>query len=109
MPETMIKLFCWIFGDREPFSVKISPDETVDELKKAIVANKPNRLQGIDADSLCLWKKEVTKEEKNGLQLSDLNDGDELDATLDIGDYFEEAPPKRKIHIIVKIPETKGK
>jgi len=109
MPETIIKLFCWIFGDREPFLVKISPDETVDELKKAIVANNPNRLQGIDAVSLRLWKKEVTEEEKDGLQLSDLNDGDELRATLDIGDYFEEAPPKRKIHIIVKIPETKGK
>ena len=57
MPETMIKLFCWIFGDRELFAVKISPDETVFDLKKAIVAEKPNRLQGIDADSLCLWKK----------------------------------------------------
>jgi hypothetical protein len=109
MPETMIKLFCWIFGDRELFAVKISPDETVFDLKEAIVTKKPNRLQGIDADSLRLWKKEVTEEEKDGLQLSDLNDGDELRATLDIGDYFEEAPPKRKIHIIVKIPETKGK
>ena len=109
MPETMIKLFCWIFGDPKPFSVKISPDDTVYDLKKAIVTEKPNRLQGIDADSLRLWKKEVTEEEKDGLQLSDLNDGDELRATLDIGDYFEEAPPKRKIHIIVKIPETKGK
>jgi Crinkler effector protein N-terminal domain len=57
MPETMIKLFCWIFGDRELFAVKISPDETVFDLKKAIVAEKPNRLQGIDADSLRLWKK----------------------------------------------------
>ena len=37
MPETMIKLFCWIFGDPKPFPVKISPDETVGDLKKAIV------------------------------------------------------------------------
>ena len=96
MPETMIKLFCWIFGDRQLFAVKISPDETVFDLKKAIVNEKPNRLQGIDADSRRLWKKEVTEEEKDGLQPSDLNDGDELRATLDIGDYFEEAPPPQK-------------
>ena len=52
MPETMIKLFCWIFGEGKSFPVKISPDETVGDLKEAIVAKKPNRLQGIDAVSL---------------------------------------------------------
>ena len=108
MPETMIKLFCWIFGDRKSFPVKISPDETVGDLKEAIVAKNPNRLQGIDAVSLRLWKKEISDEEKDGLQLSDLNDNDELDATFQVDDYFECTPPKRKIHIVVRTPESTG-
>jgi Crinkler effector protein N-terminal domain len=108
MPETMIKLFCWIFGDRKSFPVKISPDETVGDLKKAIVAENPNRLQGIDAVSLRLWKKEISDEEKDGLQLSDLNDNDELNETFQVDDYFECTPPKRKIHIVVRTPESTG-
>ena len=102
MPETMIKLFCWIFGDPKTFPVKISPDETVGDLKKAIVTQKPNRLQGIDADSLRLWKKEISNEEKDGLQLSDLNDNDELNEMHKVGYYFGYTPPEMKIHIVVR-------
>jgi hypothetical protein len=105
MPETMIKLFCWIFGDRDVFAVKISPDETVFDLKKAIVAELPNALH---AKSLHLWKKEVTEEEKDGLQLSDLNDKDELRATYKVGHYFGYTPPEMKIHIVVRTPESTG-
>jgi crinkler effector protein len=108
MPETMIKLFCWIFGDPKPFSVKISPDETVDDLKKAIVTVNPNRLQGIDAVSLRLWKKEISNEEKDGLQLSDLNDNDELNEMHKVGYYFGYTPPEMKIHIVVRTPESTG-
>ena len=102
MPETMVKLFCWIFGDPKPFPVKISPDETVGDLKKAIVTENPNRLQGIDAVSLRLWRKDISAAEKDGLQLSDLNDNDELDETFQVDDYLECTPPKRKIHIVVR-------
>jgi len=35
-----------------------------------------------------------------------LNDGDELLATREIGDYWTEKPPKRHIHVIVESPET---
>ena len=96
----MIKLFCWIFGDPKPFPVKISPDETVGDLKEAIVAKNPNRFQGIDAVSLRLWKKEISDEEKDGLQLSDLNDNDELCATYQVDDYFEctYSPEKEDTH-----------
>jgi Crinkler effector protein N-terminal domain len=108
MPETMIKLFCWIFGDEKSFPVKISPDETVGDLKEAIVAKKPNRLQGIDADSLRLWKKEISDEEKDGLQLSDLNVNDELNEMHKVGYYFGYTPPEMKIHIVVRTPESTG-
>ncbi|GBC47068.2 hypothetical protein GLOIN_2v1736381 [Rhizophagus irregularis DAOM 181602=DAOM 197198] len=35
-----------------------------------------------------------------------LNDGDELLATREIGDYWTEKPPKRNIHVIVSPPEA---
>jgi hypothetical protein len=52
-----ITLFCWILGvsDR-PFSVTIEDNRTVDDLKKAIVKEKPNAFTNVDPDQLTLWK-----------------------------------------------------
>ena len=105
----MMTLFCWVFGDPQPFSVKISPEKTVDELKEAIVAKKPNRFQGIDADVLNLWKKIITTSDIKTFQLSDLNEEDELDETWRIVKYFKEAPEEEKIHVIIKAPSIEGK
>src|SRR5467141_3225680 len=102
--DTMI-LFCWVCGDTQPFPVEISPEKTVGELKKAIVAEKPNRFRGIDANLLNLWKKIILECDKNKLQLSDIKDEDELHVTWTVSDYFEEAPQKKSIHIIIKAPE----
>ena len=54
------------------------------------------------------WKKEVTEEEKDGLQLSDPNDKDELCAMYKVGHYFGYTPPEMKIHIVVRTPESTG-
>jgi hypothetical protein len=50
-------LFCWVFDDPRAFPIDIGPEKTVGELKKAIVAENPNRFRGIDAYLLNLWKK----------------------------------------------------
>jgi crinkler effector protein len=98
-------LLCWVFGDPERISVEISPEKTVDELKDAIFAKKPDRFRGIDAYLLVLWKKIIPVRDLNRLHQSDLKDEDELDATWTIGKYFEEAPQKEGIHIVIKVPE----
>ena len=49
-------LYCCIYGDMNPFPVQISRQKTVRQLKEDIVAKKPDWFQGIDADSLKLWK-----------------------------------------------------
>jgi Crinkler effector protein N-terminal domain len=57
IPIRTIKLFCWILGvSNNAFSVKIEDNETVSDLKKAIVTEKPVTFADIDADQLELWK-----------------------------------------------------
>ena len=73
----------------------------VDELKQAIVAKKPNRFRGIDADDLVLWRKFIVSRERGSLQASELRAEDLLDAADEIRDYFEAAVPKNHIHIVI--------
>jgi Crinkler effector protein N-terminal domain len=55
-PIRIIKLFCWILGvSNAAFSVKIKDNETVDDLKKAIVKENPVTFAAIDAYQLTLW------------------------------------------------------
>jgi len=87
-------LICWVCGDPHSFPIEISPEKIVGELKKAIVAEKPNRFRGIDADVLNLWKKIIPTSDRKRLQPSDLKEEDELDETWRIGKYFEELKQK---------------
>jgi hypothetical protein len=46
-----MKLFCWIIGESSsPFAVNLKNDDTVYDLKKEIIKEKPHALDGIDAD-----------------------------------------------------------
>ena len=57
-PPQLITINCWVLSDRPEsvFPVKIAPEESVGTLKKAIREEKKNKLRGIDADALDLWK-----------------------------------------------------
>ena len=101
-----ITLFCLVKGNTtaNAFSVKISREEPISELKKAIKAEKQNDFAGVDADKLRLWKKEIPDDQDDLLSNLILNDEPELLATREIGDYWTEKPPKRHIHVIVKLP-----
>ena len=52
-----ITLLCLVKGNTlaNAFSVKISREEPISELKKAIKAEKQNDFAGVDADRLKLW------------------------------------------------------
>lgn len=77
---------------------------TIDELKKAIIAEKPNGFQGIDADSLVLWKMVVRPKEAKNLKDSDLDGDNALDETWKVLDYFGQDPAEKCIHIVVRTP-----
>jgi hypothetical protein len=56
-PACTIKFFCWVVDVSDNlFSIKIDNNLTVDELKKAIVKEKPNAFLTVDADELMLYK-----------------------------------------------------
>src|SRR5436190_20552548 len=101
-----ITFLCLVKGNTlaNAFSAKISREEPISELKKAIKAEKQNDFAGVDADRLKLWKVTIPDDQDDLLSKLTLNDGDELLATREIGNYWTEKPPKRHIHVIVKLP-----
>ena len=101
-----ILLICWVYGDMNPFPVEIRRQKIVDQLKEAIVAKQPNRFEGIDADSLKLWKVEIPDDDDDAVKQNfEFKASDILRPGLEIGDYFEGNLPKRRIHIIIRAPE----
>ncbi|PKY31775.1 hypothetical protein RhiirB3_531762 [Rhizophagus irregularis] len=89
------------------FSVKISRDEPVSELKKVIKAEKQNDFAGVDADKLRLWKVEIGGDHLDDpLKNLTLNDNNELSAINEIGDYWTEKLPKKHIHVLVEPPAS---
>src|SRR3954470_2003839 len=101
-----ITLFCLVKGNtsEDAFSVKISRDEPVSELKKAIKAEKAPEFDNFPADRLKLWKVTIPGDQDDQLRNLILQDSDELSAINDIGDYWPTSPPKKHIHVIVKLP-----
>jgi len=55
METNTIKLFCWVHGDQSSFPIMICRDETIGDLKKAIVAEEPNSFRSIDSGQLELY------------------------------------------------------
>ena len=101
-----ITLLCLVKGNTtaSAFPVDINKDQLVGHLKEAIKAKKHKTFHDVEADELKLWKKEIPDDQDDLLSNLTLNDGDELLATREIGDYWAEKPPKRHIHVIVKLP-----
>src|ERR1051325_9690413 len=101
-----ITLLCLVKGNTtaNAFSVKISRDEYISELKKVIKEEKQNDFAGVDADKLKLWKVEIHGDRNDHLRNISLKDSDELVAINDIGDYWSEKPPQKHIHVIVEPP-----
>ena len=88
----------------ECFPVNIEKDQLVGHLKKAIKAEKQNDFAGVDADRLKLWKVTIPSDHDDQLRNLILQDSDKLLAINDIGDYWPTSPPKKHIHVIIKLP-----
>ena len=101
-----ITLLCLVKGNTtaNAFPVDIDKDQLVGHLKKVIKAEKQNDFAAIDADRLKLWKVTIPGDQDDQLRNLILQDSDELLAINDIGDYWTTSPPKKHIHVIVKLP-----
>jgi hypothetical protein len=85
------------------FSVKISRDEPISELKKAIKAENVQTFANIDAKDIKLWKVEIPDNHDDQLSNLSLQDQNKPLATREIEDYWSEKPHKWHIHVIVKL------
>ena len=103
-----ITLLCLVKGNTlaNAFSVKISREEPISELKKAIKAEKQNDFAGVDADRLKLWKVTIPGDQDDQLRNLILQDSDELLAIRKISKYFPDSPPEEHIHVLVSPPEA---
>ncbi|GET63117.1 kinase-like domain-containing protein [Rhizophagus irregularis DAOM 181602=DAOM 197198] len=100
-----ITLLCLIKGNTtaSAFAVDIDREKLVSHLKDAIKEKKQNDFAGIDADRLKLWKVSIPGDQDDQLRNLILQDSDEMLAINDIGDYWPISPPKKHIHVIVKL------
>jgi hypothetical protein len=103
-----ITLFCLVKGNtsENAFSVKISRDEPISELKKVIKAENAQTFANIDAKDLKLWKVPISDDHDDQLRNLSLEDSDELLAIRKISKYFPDSPPEECIHVLVSPPES---
>ncbi|KAK3811659.1 MAG: hypothetical protein J3R72DRAFT_463131 [Linnemannia gamsii] len=109
MANSRINLFCVVDGEPQlkAFSVKVTPADTVDDLKDLIKAKNPATFDGVDAKDLALWLASVpvaTANKHNPVVLSKIRSPTELYPTQEISDVFRGKLPKDTIHIIVRRP-----
>src|SRR5271170_2109070 len=101
-----ITLFCLVKGNTtaNAFEVDIEKDKSISHLKKVIKAEQPQTFANVDAKDIKLWKVTIPGDQDDQLRNLILQDRDELLAINDIGDYWPTSPPKKHIHVIVKLP-----
>jgi Crinkler effector protein N-terminal domain len=108
---TKWKLFCIVVGGNTSFSVKISPDETVDDLKKKIKKEKEHDFAGFDADRLTLYlvnlpdDDDLAKNVKQPLTIEPLTPLKKM--TKQVEDLLPRGPTKERVHILVQTPDTR--
>src|SRR3954447_14648775 len=88
-----ITLLCLVKGNitANTFSVKISKDKPISELKKAIKVKKHKTFHGVEADELKLWKVKIHGDHDDQLSNISFQDSDELLAIRKISKYFPDS------------------
>jgi Crinkler effector protein N-terminal domain len=116
MMSDTITLFCLVRGElvANAFSVKISPTDTIDDLKKLIKKEKENDFKDVDADKLTLWKVSIPADDANALKNLVLennkdNGVQELLPVKKIDKIFTSEPADEHIHVVVERPSRAGK
>ena len=94
----MMMLYCHLFGTHFDFSVKISAQHNVDQLRDAICTKYPQRF-GLEAPNLRLWKWNKSGEVKE----SDLNDRSVLKVMEILDEVFDDGTKPKCFHIIIKV------
>jgi Crinkler effector protein N-terminal domain len=101
------KLFCTVVG-KTPFSVKISPDDTVGELKDAIKTKKSHAFHNLDADDLTLYIIDPAIEGSLTEKVEKLLAGQPppLEPVKKLSAVFLKPPEDGEVHILVQPPRA---
>jgi len=99
------EIFCVIENISGPFSVDVTADVTISNLKRRIKDQNANILRDVDAIQLKLWRVEIPDDQE--IDFSSLAPEDELKPTWDISDYWKNVPLKKHVHVLVKLPAGK--
>ncbi|KAF9948535.1 hypothetical protein BGZ70_002179 [Mortierella alpina] len=104
-----LTLFCLMDGEilSRAFSVKIQPDDTVDDLKKFIKTEQAPAFDDVTANNLTLWKVSLSipdDEEEPSIILDALSDKKKLPPTNRLSRLFVEPSLEDTIHINVQRP-----
>src|ERR1700747_2126061 len=103
----LLKLFCWVIGEnpQNVFSVKISKQDTVSDLKKAIKAEKRRALRDIDADALLLWSISIpyTSQLAENVEKLELDERDVLSPLDDLSKVFKGTFVQGSVHVVVRV------
>ena len=94
------ELFCLIEDDSEPFSIKVSTDETVENLKKSIIMEAFPELSDLHPRDLNLWQ---VDRQRNEIEPGELENDNSLDPTWKINRYWEVKPHGERIHVYIRI------
>ncbi|KAF9921309.1 hypothetical protein BGZ67_000596, partial [Mortierella alpina] len=84
MSATTLNLFCVIGGELASSAFKIKADvkSDISDFKKAIIKEKPNAFEHVDANELVLWRAKIpfdeNAEEENIITLDSLDDKTKL-------------------------------
>jgi|SRR5690554_3532213 len=107
MVANALTLFCLISGElaSEAFKVKLDVHSDVFDLKKAIIEEKPNAFEHIDANNLVLWRATISFEEEGIITLDGLDDKTKLgNPRTSLSKLFPESPDETT-YIVVERPK----
>jgi hypothetical protein len=110
-PPTMsdsgpLSINCWILGDHyeHVFTVKISRNENVDDLKDAIKVKKHHSLNDIDADTLILYKVSIEHNPQLAEHVAALELNEDLPPLYKLSEVFANGLPWNHVHVVVETP-----
>ena len=92
------RLFCLIENDPETFSVQVSEDEFVEDLKKTIITQ--GLCNNLNPKDLKLWQ---VDKQRNEIKPGELENDNSLDPTWKINRYWEAKPHDERIHVYIRI------
>jgi hypothetical protein len=114
-PPLELRLFAYVLKLRDPqgdpsFPIFIKGSQTVGELKIAILKESSNKLEGLNAQQLVLYKVDFADGEPESLEqlFSEATTTKEVlkVPSEELSELFPIQPPSKKVSIIVEAPST---